>query len=557
MKRIRATALSALALTASLGIAHATDGYFQTGYGPKVVAMGGASDGVVTGAMGGADNPATISFAGETFSIGGTYFVPDRSASRSGNAYGLNGSSTSKDDNFLLPDIGFNTPLNQQLAFGITIYGNGGLNTDYPTGALHCPNPQTGQVSPGNILCGAGHLGVNLEQLIIAPSLSYKILPNLSVAVSPQIVYQMFSAEGLQPFQSVSIRPGDVTNRGGDGSLGIGVKVGFYWEVTPQLSLGGTYSPQADMERFKKYAGLFAGNGGFNVPANFSVGFGYKLTPQLLLAADFQRILYSSVPAVGNPSTNQAPLGAANGPGFGWRNINVYKVGAAYKITPQFTVRGGYTHSENPITAQNVTFNILAPGVIENQVSGGLTYHITSADDVTVTYFHAFKNTVTGPTSPLLPGGGTDAISLSENSIGIGYEHKFAEPPPPAPAPAEPMPVAAPAPSPSRTYLVFFNWNRADLTPRARQIVAEAAQASQTAHVTSLNVNGYTDTSGTAAYNEKLSYRRADAVASALVTDGVPKNAIMIKGFGETHLLVPTGPGVREPQNRRVEIILD
>lgn len=556
MDRRKLATSVALVLFVTSGTAYATDGYFQTGYGQKVVAMGGASDGVVTGAMGGADNPATISFAGESFSIGGTFFVPHRSASRLGNLYGLNGATTSKNDNFFLPDIGFNAPINDRLSFGITVYGNGGLDTDYPDGTLKCPNPRTGQVGPGNILCGSGHLGVSLEQLIVAPSLSYKITPDFAVAVSPQIIYQRLSAEGLQPFQSLSINSGAVTDRGQDGSFGIGVKLGFYWQATPQLSIGGTYSPQADMENFKKYAGLLAGAGAFNVPANFSVGFGYKLTPKLLIAADFQRIFYAEVPSIGDQSNVRSPLGAANGPGFGWSNINVYKLGASYNLTPQMTLRGGYTHSQNPVSAQNVTFNILAPGVVENQVSAGLTYHLTPQNDVTVTYFHAFNNVVSGPTSPLLPGGGTDTISLEENSIGVGFLHKFGAPAPAATPAPEPVPVEAPAPAPARTYLVFFNWNKADLTPRATQIVAEAAQASQTTHVTSLNVNGYTDTSGSPAYNMKLSYRRADNVAAQLVSDGVPKSDIVIKGFGETHLLVPTGPGVREPQNRRVEIIL-
>jgi OmpA-OmpF porin, OOP family len=69
-------------------------------------------------------------------------------------------------------------------------------------------------------------------------------------------------------------------------------------------------------------------------------------------------------------------------------------------------------------------------------------------------------------------------------------------------------------------------------------------------------VNGYTDTSGTLQYNQGLSVRRAQAVAAELVKDGVPRATISIQGFGETHLLVPTGAGVREPQNRRVEIII-
>ena len=139
------------------------------------------------------------------------------------------------------------------------------------------------------------------------------------------------------------------------------------------------------------------------------------------------------------------------------------------------------------------------------------------------------------------------------NMILVGLRYELFPPAPPAPAPT---PVAAPAPAPARTYLVFFNWDSAALTPRAKQIVGEAAQASQSTQVTKLNVNGYTDTSGAAKYNMKLSLRRAHNVASELVADGVPKEDIMIKGYGETHLLVPTGPNVREPQNRRVEIIL-
>ena len=96
----------------------------------------------------------------------------------------------------------------------------------------------------------------------------------------------------------------------------------------------------------------------------------------------------------------------------------------------------------------------------------------------------------------------------------------------------------------------------ANLTDRARQIVAEAAQASTHVSYTRIEVNGYTDLSGTAQYNQGLSVRRANTVAAELVRDGVPRTAINIQGFGESHPLVPTAKGVREPQNRRVEIII-
>jgi iron complex outermembrane receptor protein len=124
-------------------------------------------------------------------------------------------------------------------------------------------------------------------------------------------------------------------------------------------------------------------------------------------------------------------------------------------------------------------------------------------------------------------------------------------PPPPAPEAAQPPPMA-----PARTYLVFFDWDRADLTTRARQIVASAAEASTHVQTTRIEVNGYTDKSGTVPYNQKLSVRRAQTVKAELIHDGVSANEIVIHGYGESNPLVQTANGVREPQNRRVEIIL-
>jgi len=133
--------------------------------------------------------------------------------------------------------------------------------------------------------------------------------------------------------------------------------------------------------------------------------------------------------------------------------------------------------------------------------------------------------------------------------IGARYAFNVAPPPPPPAAP-----VAAPAPA--RTYLVFFDWDRADLTDRARQIITEAANASKSVEVTTIEVSGHADLTGTPAYNQRLSLRRANNVAAELVRQGVPQSAITIQAFGDTRPLVPTARGVREPQNRRVEIVL-
>jgi len=149
--------------------------------------------------------------------------------------------------------------------------------------------------------------------------------------------------------------------------------------------------------------------------------------------------------------------------------------------------------------------------------------------------------------------GNLDPTSDFNHSVMFGVRYAFGVAPAPAPAPVNPP---APPPTLARTYLVFFDWDKSNLTDRARQIIAEAAAASTKVAVTRIEVNGYTDLSGTPQYNQGLSVRRANAVMAELIRLGVPRASIVAKGFGETHPLVPTAQGVREPQNRRVEIIL-
>jgi outer membrane protein OmpA-like peptidoglycan-associated protein len=138
------------------------------------------------------------------------------------------------------------------------------------------------------------------------------------------------------------------------------------------------------------------------------------------------------------------------------------------------------------------------------------------------------------------------------HSVLLGIRYAFNAAPAPIPMQAPPPAVR----NDSRTYLVFFDWDRADLTDRARQIIAEAAQATTRVQVTRIQVSGHTDASGTARYNQGLSVRRAQNVAAELVRLGVPRQAITTQGYGSTRPLVPTAAGVREPQNRRVEIVL-
>jgi OmpA-OmpF porin, OOP family len=190
------------------------------------------------------------------------------------------------------------------------------------------------------------------------------------------------------------------------------------------------------------------------------------------------------------------------------------------------------------------------------QAIAGLSFPVSGVPGLSVTAEYRYHSVVGNETfhgsTPSGPANLTVGTQHDHDFL-LGVRYAFGVTPPSMPVPAA---AAAPAPAPARSYLVFFDWDKATLTPRAQQIIGEAAANSTKVAYTRIEVNGYTDTSGTPQYNQGLSIRRADAVAAELVKDGVPKNVISIQGFGETHLLVPTGPGVREPQNRRVEIII-
>ena len=432
-------------------VAHATDGYFANGYGMKSLGMAGAGVAVAQEPFGGAVNPGAMSFLGNEWQAGLSWFSPRRSATRTGSGpAGLDASVDSGSENFFIPEFGINWKYRPDLAFGLTVYGNGGMNTDYPGGQIGNQSActafwQNHPVGPYNMMCGQGQLGVDLMQLMVAPYASWQFAPGHSIGIVPIIAYQRFSAEGLQVFDNpvFSTSPGNVTNRGHDDAFGFGVRVGYMGQLSDQFSVGIAYGSKVQMDEFSDYRGLFAEAGAFDIPSSLTIGFAWRPTPQWLVALDYQKIWYDDAPSVNNPSAvigrcvppqmgglgqREYCLGGDSGVGFGWQNVDVWKIGVQYAINDRWTVRAGYNHTDNPIRPEDVTFNILAPGVVTDQYHVGATWRIDNVSEITGMFMYADTDSVTG--TSLLAGFGlppttTETIRMKEYQLGIAYSRKF------------------------------------------------------------------------------------------------------------------------------------
>ena len=423
--------LAALAVMASVAVpAFAGNGYMTHGFGQKSKGMGGVAAALAEDSLGAANNPASLAWVGTRLDIGAEWLSGARHAERSGAGIAtLNGRIDSGRKHFLVPEIGYSQVISPDLSVGVSAYGNGGMNTSYHQGNFNCG------AGPANIVCGNGKLGLDIIQLIVAPTVAYKLTPEHAVGAALLLGYQRFKAEGLEAFDNApgfppfTSSPGNVTNRGNDSTTGAGLRVGWQGRLSDVITLGASYSSKVYMGKLKKYKGLLAEGGSFDIPANYSVGVAFKPTPHWTLAADYMRIEYSKVASVGNPSTATAPLGADNGPGFGWRDVKVVKLGTSWSMDETLTLRAGFNRGSKAIDPKDVTFNILAPALAQNHYTAGLTYATGKDSEWTGALMIAPRQSITGPSlfnAVLGPGaGGNETLSLRMFSVGVAWARKY------------------------------------------------------------------------------------------------------------------------------------
>ncbi|MFC1773787.1 OmpP1/FadL family transporter [Pseudomonadota bacterium] len=503
MRNILKRALALAAVTALLAapMAQATNGYFKIGAGAKNRGMAGAGIAYGQDPMAAAINPASIAEVEDSVVAGVEIFKPKRKGQvdatgmlvpdlgGAGPRQGAYSNEQSRSNVFFIPSFGITKAWSNKITLGMSVAGNGGMNTRYGNadtgngniyvdafapvigdtatstfqpgpsgfaGLLTLP-PPNGFGVPTAVVDGqlpslylnpnnTPALGINLAQVLISPTLTYKITPNHAIGFGPVIGYQSFRSYGLGLFQGFSSDPGKVTNNGNDDALGVGGQIGYQGHMG-MFSFGLMGRSKIYMDEFDDYSGLFAEQGDFDIPAMFGGGIALHFGSKLTVAVDVSRIMYSDVKAInndgptaneffgafvgaltGNPAAVSNPLGTNDGWGFGWDDATVYKIGVNYAYSPTWTFRAGFNYSEIPYDDDQALFNVLAPATVEKHATVGFTYMVNPDTDFSMTYMHAFRNDVdntytgSGPFTGFSYGAKND---MYQNAIEAAFSWKF------------------------------------------------------------------------------------------------------------------------------------
>ncbi len=449
----------------------ATVGFFAIGYGPRSNAMAGATVAAPQDAMVGAVNPAGLALLNDRLDFSVRSFNPIRDASLDTRSAGGNFQVSDKSAKnwFFIPGFGISKKMNDDIWLGLTVYGNGGMNTSYSRNLYDETAAVLGAASVGGAsaaasvpvgaktgIKGTGKLSVDFNQAIVAPTIAIRVLPKHWLGLSVLFGAQNFESEGLGNFQCFTptgasnnpqacspgnagpLTPGfvhskELTDNGHEWTVGLGVRVGWIGEILPQLTLGGAYTSKIFMTKFDDYGELFAENGRLDIPAHFQVGLSFKPFDDLQMTFDFQRIFYGDVKSLNNSGpvlsafgptlpADGGLLGTDNGLGFGWQDINIYRFGVLYRLCEKLNIRAGYSWNESPIPDDQLLFNILSPATNTKHASVGISYAINKKSRLNLTYVHAFHE---GQDQSQSAFGVPASISMHQNSIDVGLSYQF------------------------------------------------------------------------------------------------------------------------------------
>ncbi len=419
----RSTAIViAIGLTASFS-AHATLGIFEHGTGIKSLAYGGVSYIGIDESTALSANPALALGLGSRFDIG-TDLLIVRGGTR------ISGSPTGPDEYyrsngkkyFPIPQMGLTVPIAQDWAFGMSAFA-AGLGPDYPNSpyARFAQTPEVAAQSQAalNTLKVAG------ISLVVA----HELLPGQSLGLSANLQHQSISIQGTAPFASASAAPEFVGDQGQHGAFGASFTLGWTGTLQSWLSGALSYRSPTWTQKFEQYRGILPDQGKLALPSIF--GGALLITPNQdwRLALEYQHFHYQGSNAFSNTIdllSEGRPLGSSDGPGFGWNNQNVYKVGLQYQVLPSLILRTGASYGTQIIPRSQTLFNGLAPATVRFNFTGGFTYAINADSEVSLFAAASEHGTVRGENSiPLAFGGGEADVDFQSINAGLSYGRRF------------------------------------------------------------------------------------------------------------------------------------
>jgi long-chain fatty acid transport protein len=432
------------AIVFALGIiatsnALATNGYYTHGTGTKNKGMVGAGIALPQDSVDGVNNPAVAVLVGENMQLGAALFSPRRDYATWGSqlngqfgAYSFGNNLVSSDSEyFVIPHFSRTWQRDNDTALAVSFYGRGGMNTNWKGGtAIFDPDflpglgngPAPPTEFPGTF--GAGDAGVDLSQAFLDLTWAKQINESTSLGITLILAAQRFEVKGVANFAGFTesfvqqlfatgeqVFPANLSNNGHDMSYGGGWKVGLHRQLSERTSFGVMYQSEIKMGEFDDYADLFAEDGGFDMPANFKIGLTYKPRENLAVSFDIEHTWFSEVDSVGNSIMNvftcpslfpgatdtSGCLGGANGGGFGWDDMTTYKLGVQWSSGGDWTWRAGFSYGEQPIPESEMTFNILAPAVMEQHLTFGFTKDSDNNREWNFAFMWAPENAQTGP----------------------------------------------------------------------------------------------------------------------------------------------------------------
>nr|NMF96952.1 porin [Aromatoleum toluolicum] len=376
------------------GSALATQGTFPHGYGVKSEGMGGAGIALAQDGLAGATNPAGMVEVGNRLDLGAAFLKVDN-----GSRFGSTRFDGSADKSlYVIPQLGANRMLDDASAIGLSVVGNG-VGTAYrhsdDIGGLRGPRSE-------------------LKQMVATASYARKLDEANAIGAGLVLARQVLTIHG----------PGGLgLPEGRDESYGAGVRLGWTGHLGFGLSLGAAYASRIRMSRMDEFRGLLAEHGDLDVPANYGAGIAWRIGATTL-AVDYLRIEWSDVRSLGNPGVTSAdgPPGSREGPGFGWRDQSVWRVGIAHAVTDALTLRAGYNHGTKLLDPRDGFLGVLAPSANRRHATLGASYALAKGTELSVAYARSFKETVHGQ-GPA-PDGITD-LYMGQHWLSVAYGVRF------------------------------------------------------------------------------------------------------------------------------------